>query len=418
MQLSDFGKKFGGPTGVDQVQEDLMKALAIRQPLAMFGSGNPAHIPEVSAVFKNKLTEIIADPKVSEAMLGNYDGPQGNTAFISSVRDFMNRHYNLGITNDNITITSGSQPGYFMLFNMLAGRSGHTKKKILFPMVPEYFGYIDQALERDEFISTRPQIRKIDDHKFEYIVDFEHLPIDDEVAAMCLSRPTNPTGNVVSKEELEQLAKLAIEHDIPLIIDNAYGLPFPNIVTSDMELFWNDHVIHSMTLSKIGLPSSRVGIFIGPAPLMQALARVNAVVSLTSPSMGQYITKPLLDSDEVIELSQRYIGPYYLEHSRRMHKLIDKHFPSELPWRLHDYQGSYFFWLWLEGAKKTSREVYEYLKQRGVLVVPGDYFFLEHTDLDWPHTQECLRIYFARPDQELEAGIPILAEAVNWAYAA
>jgi valine--pyruvate aminotransferase len=87
-----------------------------------------------------------------------------------------------------------------------------------------------------------------------------------------------------------------------------------------------------------------------------------------------------------------------------------------LPWRLHVFEGSYFFWLWLEGATMTSKDVYTYLKDRGVVIVPGDYFFPGQDTADWPHAHECLRINFARPDAELEAGIPILAEAIKKAY--
>ena len=44
---------------------------------------------------------------------------------------------------------------------------------------------------------------------------------------ICVSRPTNPTGNVITDEELMKLDLLAQQRDIPLVIDNAYGVPFP-----------------------------------------------------------------------------------------------------------------------------------------------------------------------------------------------
>lgn len=91
-------------------------------------------------------------------------------------------------------------------------------------------------------------------------------------------------------------------------------------------------------------------------------------------------------------------------------------FPDDLPWRLHVYEGSYFFWLWCEGAKKTSMQMYEYLRDRGVVVVPGEYFFPGQDTTKWAHSHECLRLNFSRPDSELEVGIPILTEMLGWAY--
>ena len=42
-----------------------------------------------------------------------------------------------------------------------------------------------------------------------------------DVGALCVSRPTNPTGNVLTDAELEQLRQLAAEHNVPLLIDGA-----------------------------------------------------------------------------------------------------------------------------------------------------------------------------------------------------
>ncbi|HXR50203.1 MAG TPA: valine--pyruvate transaminase, partial [Verrucomicrobiae bacterium] len=146
MQFSDFGKKMSGEAGILSLMDDMGKALAGNRPLAMFGGGNPAHIPAVTAAFKQSLHDILADENRLLAMLGNYDTPQGNEAFIATVRDFFNRRYSWNITAENIAITPGSQAGFFMLFNLLAGRSPEGGKKILFPLVPEYIGYVDQAL--------------------------------------------------------------------------------------------------------------------------------------------------------------------------------------------------------------------------------------------------------------------------------
>jgi len=156
-------------------------------------------------------------------MLGNYDAPRGNSNFITTVKDFLNRHYNLAITEDNIAVTSGSQTGYFMLFNILAGKSGNTQKKLLFPLVPEYIGYVDQALEPDSFTSLRPKIHKIGDHDFKYGIDFENLKITEDIAGICLSRPTNPTGNVVTDSELEHLSALRelLQHSLVTLLPPA-----------------------------------------------------------------------------------------------------------------------------------------------------------------------------------------------------
>lgn len=394
-----------------------MSATVHGKPLAaMLGGGNPAQIPAVEDVYISTLRQLMENRQATADMFGKYDGPQGNSAFVTTVKNFLNRHYNLGIEEDNIAVVAGSQTGYFLLFNILAGRHNGLKKRILFPMTPEYIGYGDQAIERDEFTSARPKIVKLGDHEFEYQVDFEYLTIDQEIAAICLSRPCNPTGNVVTDEEISGLANLAKQHDIPLLIDNAYGLPFPGIVKPKINLNWSDHTVFSITLSKIGLPSTRIGIFVGPPELMKVLVQANAVATQSAPGFGQFLVRPLLENDEILDLCERLIQPYYFERAQKARQLIDHYFPTEVPWRLHEHQGSYFFWFWLEGSKMTGFQIHDYLKERGVIVVPGEHFFIGQNSDEWQHAHECFRINFARPDKELEDGIPILAEVVAKAY--
>ena len=417
MDLSDFGKRMASEAGILQLMDDLGRALAGDTPVAMFGGGTPAQIPAVTAVFRRELQAVIADDTRLAAMLGNYDTPQGNAEFVEAIVSLLNREYDWDLKAENIAITPGSQNGFFMLYNLLAGQRGDIRRKILLPLVPEYIGYVDQLIEPDGFVGVKPRIEKIGEHEFKYRIDFDAIEIDDTIAAIALSRPTNPTGNVVTDEEIARLAKLAEQHDIPLIIDNAYGLPFPGVIAETATLHFDERTVLSMSLSKVGLPSSRVGIFVGPPALMKALASANAIVNLASPGIGQYIAARLIESGEILQLAHDEIKPFYAERREHARQFFADVLPDDLPWRLHVYEGSYFFWLWCDGATKTSKQLYEYLKERGVIVVPGEYFFPGQDVNAWQHARQCIRINFSRSDRELRAGSKILADALRWMYA-
>ena len=415
--LSDFGQKMTTNSGILRLMDDLGRAMNGSSSLrAMFGGGNPAIIPEVTAVFEAKLQEIMQDKSRMSALLGTYDTPQGNGEFIEAVAGYFSDYFQQTMTPENIAITPGSQTGFFMLFNMLAGTSEGVKRKILFPLVPEYIGYSDQLAEHEMISSARPLITKIGQHEFKYSIDFEQLDIDDHTAAICVSRPTNPSGNVVSKDEVKKLQSLARGRGIPLIIDNAYGDPFPGVIDDEGTPDFDSNTVFSFSLSKVGLPGSRTGIFIGPEELMTALSSVNAIVTLSSPNFGQYLATDLLKKREIDDLCQAHIQPFYEERRLKAKECIEKYFDRGLPWRFHTYQGSYFFWLWLEGTKIRSEELYHKLKDRGVLTVPGDYFFAGQDASKWLHIHECLRLNFARPDEELEAGFEAIGDMMREIY--
>src|SRR5690606_24599666 len=121
--------------------------------------------------------------------------------------------------------------------NLLAGAMPDGScRKILLPVVPEYIGYANQGLSPDQFVACRPAIEELPDREFKYRVDFDAVARALEgggIGAICASRPTNPTGNVLTDEEVARLAALAESAGIPLILDNAYGLPFPGAVYTD-----------------------------------------------------------------------------------------------------------------------------------------------------------------------------------------
>ena len=64
------------------------------------------------------------------------------------------------------------------------------------------------------------------------------------------------------------------------------------------------------------------------------------------------------------------------------------------------------------------RELYERLKARKVLVVPGSYFFFGHGDPDWRHSDGYLRINYTMPEADIKEGLRIIGEEVAKAYAA
>jgi valine--pyruvate aminotransferase len=363
------------------------------------------------------LSEITADPLAERRLLGIYDPPRGNPRCLEALASLLREQCGWPVGPENIAVTPGGQTAFFLLFNLLAGaRADGSKGKILFPLMPEYIGYADQALSDDMFASCRPLITSTGPRTFKYHIDFDRLPLGPDIAAMCVSRPTNPSGNVLDDTELARLAALAATRDIPLIIDNAYGWPFPGIMFADAKPLWSEHTVHVMSLSKFGLPGTRTAFVIAPPKIAAAVSSMMAVTGLANGNFGQAIAGPLIANGDITRLSREVIRPYYLAKRDAALKVVSEVFPDSIPYRLHECEGALFLWLWLENASRTSRELYDRLKQRGVIVVPGEYFFFGDTDESWRHRHECLRISFAMADADVQAGLEIIAEEIAAAY--
>jgi valine--pyruvate aminotransferase len=391
--------------------DDLGEALSAGETMLMLGGGNPARIPEMEAKFREHM-RLLLERGDFDNLIGSYDSPQGHRRFLEALAELLHRRYRWEVKPSNIALTNGSQTSFFYLFNLLAGTAADgLRRKILFPLTPEYIGYADAGIEPDIFVASRPEIELLDPDLFKYHIDFDRVSVTNDVAAICVSRPTNPTSNVLTGEELDRLRTLAAGHGIPLIIDNAYGTPFPNILFTDADPLWDENVILTMSLSKLGLPGVRTGIVIASEDIVKAVSSLNAVVSLAPSSFGAYLALDLVRTGEVLDLSRDVIRPFYERKSRQALSWVRQHL-SGIDYRVHKPEGTFFFWLWFPGLPITSAELYQRLKSRGVLIVPGHYFFPGLTE-SWRHRDECLRLNYSQDDEVVEKGIAILGDEVK-----
>jgi valine--pyruvate aminotransferase len=417
VNLSAFGKKFGGDAGITTLMDDISSALSSGRDTIMMGGGNPANIPEIEAIMRQRLKSLANDPASARQLLGSYDPPQGNVQLIDALAHLFSKKLGWPITRHNIALTNGSQSAFFMLFNMLAGEfEDGTHKQIQLPMAPEYIGYADAGIAGDLFTAAHPTIDQLELRQFKYRVQFDHLNVGSSTGAICVSRPTNPTGNVITDEEVEQLDALAQANKVALIIDGAYGLPFPGLIYTPATPFWNDNTIVCLSLSKFGLPGVRTGIVIANEEIIQNLKGMNAIINLASGSFGAALTTDLIKSGEIIDLSQKVIRPAYEAQlafaQKTLHGLMD----PAIPYAMHKPEGTMFLWLWFKGMPISSQALYERLKNRGVIVVSGHHFFVGITD-DWQHQHECIRInYAAQSPQLIAQGMLVIAEEVRKAY--
>lgn len=417
MKLSRFGKAFTGDSAIVSLMDDLGTALRVNPDLLFMGGGNPARIPQAEAAFQELIGKITNDADMLHQMLGVYQPPQGDSNLLADIADFLRRQLQWPVTANNIAITNGSQSAFFVLFNLFAGEfDDGSAKKVQLPLVPEYTGYADVGLAKDFFVANRPLIETIDKLTFKYHVDFNSLTVNDSVGLMCASRPTNPTGNVLTDSEVQQLDQLASSLDIPFVIDCAYGTPFPDIVFTEAQAYWSENTILVLSLSKLGLPGARTGIVVAREDIIEAVAKANTILSLASGNLGPALLQKLLRDNRIVDLSRNVIQPFYRDAAQQATAWVKEYF-ADLPCAMHSTEGAFFLWLWFDGIPISSHTLYERLKQRGVLVLAGEHFFIG-LDVDWPHQYECIRVTYCQSPEVIRQGLQIIADEVRAAFAA
>lgn len=415
MELSAFGRKFAGDSGIVELMDDLGSALLENPDMIMMGGGNPGHLQPVEAVFRRQLEAIMSDPEMRHRTFGLYQPTAGDYGFRKIVADFLQSQFGWPLRAENVAISNGSQAAFFILFNLFAGdMPDGSRRTIHLPLTPEYLGYADSGLSEAFFSATRPDIELLDDRLFKYKVDFSRLDPGPEVAALCASRPTNPTGNVLTDDEVAHLDEIARERNIPLILDGAYGLPFPGILFTGAKPHWNENTILALSLSKLGMPGIRTGIVVAREDIIAAYANANGIINLACGNMGPAIVAELFRSGEILDLTRQHVTPFY---HRRALQTVDafRAGMGDVPCRIHKPEGAFFLWLWLQDLPISSADLYQRLKQRGVLVVPGHHCFFGLKD-DWPHRHQCIRVSYVKDEAAVRRGVDIICDEVRRVY--
>lgn len=415
IKYSKFGIKFASENGITRLMDDLGSANHSNDTdMVMLGGGSPASINQLNEIFIKEITKLI-DKSEIDSIIGRYDSPRGNAEFIKALSTMFNKHYKWGIDESNIVITNGSQNSFFSLFNLLAGEmQDGSFRKILLPIAPEYIGYADQGLTEDIFVSIQPDIVFLDNKQYKYKINFDKLKStikQNNIGAICISRPTNPTGNVITDLELKKLTTIAQDNAIPLIVDNAYGQPFPDVIYNNANLDWNNNIVLCMSLSKLGLPGLRTGIVIANQKIAQALSRINGVLTLAPNSMGPAILTRMIQDDELLQVCSDVIKPFYKQKADNAITIFNEVF-TDFPVYMHKLEGAFFMWLWFPELKITSEQLYIELKKKNVYIVPGHNFFMG-MELDWEHQNQCIRINYAKDEDTLRKGLEIILTIVT-----
>ncbi len=191
--------------------------------------------------------------------------------------------------NTQIIVTSGSmQSEYYLMAALL-----NPGDEVIVP-TPTFFFDIPVRLARG-----KPVYLKLDANKNYYhdARQFERL-ITKKTKLITLCNPHNPTGRVLTEEELSGIAELALNHDLYIMHDQVYErmvygtkpyVPMANL--RDVR----DHLISISSFSKLfNMMNYRLGYAIGPANVIHGMELIHAFSSMGIPAPLQWGAIPAL----------------------------------------------------------------------------------------------------------------------------
>jgi len=187
---------------------------------------------------------------------------------------------------------------------------------------------------------------------------------------LLLSFPTNPTGAVMTREELEPIADLCRRHQLLVITDEVYAeLTYTGEHTSIGSLpGMRERTLFLHGLSKaFAMTGWRIGYACAPAVLIEAMMRVHQYAIMCASTMGQEAAVEALDHGEEEMLKMRD------EYLLRRNLLVSSFREMGLP--CFEPRGAFYLFPDIRPSGLHSREfAVRLLEEEHVAVVPGNAF--------------------------------------------
>jgi len=212
--------------------------------------------------------------------------------------------------------------------------------------------------------------------------------------AILICNPSNPSGKVFTRAELEQIAALAIKYDTYVIMDEVYEhivyAPHQHIYMNSLPGMWERTVSCSSLSKTYSITGWRLGYAIAPKHLMDRIKQYHDFNTVGAAS-------PLMEAAVVgLEMPDSYyeeFGAHYAHMKKLFTEGLDR-----IGIEYTDPQGAYFVLANIGQFMKkgqTDVEFCELMAQKvGVGVVPGSSFFMENVG-------NIVRMHFAKKDETL-----------------
>ena len=207
------------------------------------------------------------------------------------------RHYGLVVDPDReVVVTTGCTEAVAAALLGLVDPGDEVV--VLEPYYDSYVAMLDMCGARRTAVTLQAPDFRLD-------LDRLRSVVTDATRVILLNSPHNPTGTVLTREELDVVADLAIRHDVLVVTDEVYEhLVFDDARSAEGHVpiaslpgMWE----RTLTLSSVGkswsLTGWKVGWATGPAPLVQAVLAAKQWLTFTSGSPLQPAVAHALDHE-------------------------------------------------------------------------------------------------------------------------
>lgn len=321
--------------------------------------------------------------KAIEMGFNKYTVTQGIEPLRDKLTDFINSRKKTKYTKDDCIITSGVSGG--IVLTLMALLDDGDEVIIFDPYFVMYKHLTNLFGGKPIIIDTYPDFRLSTRKK-----QIEEK-ITERTKMIMINSPANPTGKVLSREDIETVYQIAKKHNLIVVSDEIYDeFVYDEEYVSIASMYPERTILLGGFSKTYAMTGWRVGYAFGPSPIIKEMIKLQQYTFVCAPSFAQYASIKALDYD-----MSEYISKY--KHKRDLvYEGLKDNFDMVKP------EGAFYSFPSPKGGSNVNEFVEECIKE-GVLIIPGNVFSEKNTHF---------RLSFAASDRTIERGI----EKINKIY--
>lgn len=268
---------------------------------------------------------------------------------------------------DNVLITVGASQAIDLAMRAIVDPGDEVI--VHEPVYVAYIPAINMAGGREVRIRTEAKDR------FRLTPEALKKAITPKTKAILLAFPTNPTGAVMDREELEAIADVLRDRDILVVTDEIYAeLTFSgkrHCSFASLPGMAERTIVISGFSKAFSMTGWRLGYAVGPEPLIAAMRKIHQLTMLSAPTPAQVAGIGALE----ISFKDGYREMYEMldEYARRRRLIIDGF--NALGLTCNEPEGAFYVFPSVASTGLSSEEFCErLLKAQKVVTIPGTAF--------------------------------------------
>ena len=397
--ISEFYKEMTGKESVIRQFFDFARARAAEkgpESVFNFSIGNPS-VPAPES-FKKALIDIVenTDPVV----LHGYSPTLGQNTTKACIADSLNRRFGMNYKAEHIFPTSGAAGALSHALRCVVNE-GDTVLSFA-PYFPEYVPYVEGTGAHLKVVPADYDTFQINFEKFKEM-------LDENVAAVLINSPNNPSGIVYTTATIQKLADILNQkqseygHEIFLITDEPYReIVFEGVDSPFPSKFYDNSICCYSFSKSISLPGERIGYMaVNPAAkdaeyIVPMAGQISRFTGHNCPTaLMQLAIERVIDETSDLSIYERNAKLLYEELTRIGYHIVKP-------------MGTFYMMPRVPSEGSELRDANEWCwkaaKELGLITVPGDSFLCPGH----------FRISYCVPTEMIEKAIPLFEKAFNF----